>query len=143
MDQPATLHRTPRSPGTRSPRQASRTGLRSSPARPLDWDAYAAVCDATVGALQALAIIAGFVVFGLGWAILASASQPSARQVQQVQQKVEFDPLAGEITTRYRGEIRNPSFDYKPELHYGSAEQQDTQRGHRGPERAVDDRHAR
>ncbi len=41
-------------------------------ARQPEWDAYAAVCDATAGALQALAVIAGFVVFGLGWAMLAA-----------------------------------------------------------------------
>ena len=47
------------------------------PTRP-KWDAYIAVREATAGALQALGVMAGFVIFGLtfglSWALIAGAS---------------------------------------------------------------------
>lgn len=78
------------------------TGRRSSPpaAQRAGWNTLTLVREATVGALQALAIIASFVVVGLGWAILADASQ-----------------LARDSITRYRGDVRNPSFEDRPETH--------------------------
>lgn len=78
------------------------TGRRSSPpvAQRTGWNTLTLVREATVGALQALAIIASFVVVGLGWAILADASQ-----------------LARDSITRYRGDVRNPSFEDRPETH--------------------------
>ena len=47
------------------------------PTRP-KWDAYIAVREATAGALQALGVMASFVIFGLtfglSWALIAGAS---------------------------------------------------------------------
>ncbi|MDP6980937.1 MAG: hypothetical protein QF570_20435 [Myxococcota bacterium] len=46
-----------------------------------------AVRSATVGALQALAVMAAFVMFGLGWALVAEAlptAQPAWQSTAQV-----------------------------------------------------------
>ena len=64
--------KTPRTPKTnRNPNMQTKK-RRTAPAG--RWDAYAAVREATAGALQALGVMSSFVIFGLGWAMLAGAS---------------------------------------------------------------------
>lgn len=46
-----------------------------------EWDACAAIREATAGAVQALAVIVGFVLFGMSWAVLADASQSNPERV--------------------------------------------------------------
>ncbi len=73
----------------RSRRPVDATGRRSllPAAQRAGRNAPIVVREATLGALQALAVIASFVVVGLGWAILADAGQ-----------------LARDSVTRYRGD---------------------------------------
>lgn len=85
-----TSPRRKRSPGFTSPGRPSgerRGGLtpaatrRKPTPRTAEWDACAAIREATAGALQALAVIVSFVLFGMSWAVLADASQSNPERV--------------------------------------------------------------
>jgi len=60
------------SPRPQSPRCVRTRPTRvAPPIRTTEWDAFAAVREATAGALQALAVMLSFVIFGVGWAVLS------------------------------------------------------------------------
>lgn len=59
------------------PRRASKA---ESPIAGSEWDAVAAIRRATAGAIEVMAIMFAFVVFGLGWAVLADAAETPLEQ---------------------------------------------------------------
>lgn len=73
--------------------------------QPSEWSSLVAVHEATAGAVQALVVMAGFVLFGLGWAALAEASQ-SFSQSAPTRVHSRAHQLDPDSLTRYREETR-------------------------------------
>jgi hypothetical protein len=71
--------------------------------QPLGLKSPSGVREATAGACQALAVMASFVVFGLGWAVLADGSETVSRPGAQPQLADSWAVrLAPDSLTRYR-----------------------------------------
>ncbi len=87
--------------------QEEKTAVRYSGDRqqPSEWSSLVAVREATAGAVQALVVMAGFVLFGLGWAALAEASQ-SFSQSAPTRVHSRAHQLDPDSLTRYREETR-------------------------------------
>jgi hypothetical protein len=75
----------------------------------LGWDAPAAIREATAGALQAIALMTCFVIFGLGWAMLADA-----REIL-VETHYPHPPADSIIDSRFDPSL-NPSLNPNPNL---------------------------
>ncbi len=84
--------------------------------RPSEWNSLAAVREATAGALQALAVMACFVLFGLGWAALADASQSARLKQAGSPTGSNTGRFASDSLTRYRTEPHNsPTVHREPQ----------------------------
>lgn len=102
--------------------------------RPSEWNSLAAVREATAGALAALVVMACFVLFGLGWAVLADASQSHSQSPAQSPRlqlpRLSAAPppgshasrLASDSLTRYRKQPHNSPPIHRAEVHHAHFE---------------------
>lgn len=92
---------------TRQDGRKTRANGHRSRIEPGRWDAVGAIREATAGALQALGVMSSFVIFGLGWAMLAGASPhssaPSTEPIHQCSAESGIHEAAS--TDQFRADI--------------------------------------